>query len=299
MTDAANQKDDLALAEAAALGESAARTCVNELAHPLIDYHTRQFCRRFCHDNFRLYRCSLSQPRSSAPQGAPLCEWGNASYGWMLDDLTRPARLQKYHARNRASLFDYLYRIANSLPFYERWKDWRFGRRVHVPTFISDISEHAARIFYGLRDAQNLPFIAQQLSLSLETVEQISVKIINMLTRKHKLYLLDAPQTQSLTSAGDEDQSSTAGQIDVAFNDESFENQHQCEQLNKAWQHLDTVEQFVLEALVIDNMDAKSVLKSLATMEICIKQGVDARQTSIQQLYYFKRKALAKLEQYL
>jgi hypothetical protein len=274
----------------------AARATVNDIAHPLIDYHTRKFCARFCHDNHRYYRCTLSQPIGQAGAGSALCEWGNASYGWMLDDLTRPQRLLKYQANNGASLFDYLYRIANSLPFYERWKDWRFGRRVHVPTFIQDISPQAARVFYALREGQNISLIAQQLALSVENVENISRKIINTLTRRHKLYLLDAPQSQSLTTTEDDDQSSAAGQLDVASHDEPFETRDERECLDKAWQQLDAIEQFVLEALVIDELDAKTVLQSLAELDISIKKNVPAAQTSIQQLYYFKRKALLKLE---
>ena len=299
MNDTSKQPQDLTLAQAVARGESAARATVNELAHPLIDYHTRNFCARFCHDNQRFYRCTLSQPIGHAPADAALCEWGNASYGWMLDELTRPTRLQKYQARNGASLFDYLYRIANSLPFYERWKDWRFGRRVHVPGFIQDISPHAARVFYALREGQALALIAQQLALSLEQLEDISSKIINALTRRHKLYLLDTPHTQSLTTSENDDQSGAAAQFDVAINDEPFETRDERERLNAAWQRLDATEQFVLEALVIDRLDAKSVLQSLAALEIRLKKDVPAAQTSIQQLYYFKRKTLLKLEKEL
>ena len=293
---ASKPSQDLALAQAAARGDKAARVRVNQLAHPLIDFHTRTFCARFCHDNQRLYRCSLSQPISRAPADAALCEWGNASYGWMLDDLTRAQRLQKYRAEQGASLFDYLYRIANSLPFYERWKDWRFGRRVHVPTFIQDISPQAARVFYALRAGQPAPAIAQQLRLDIEQVEDISRKIINTLTRRHKLYLLDAPQTQSLSMGEQDESGGAAGQIDIAVQDEAPESRDQRERLNAAWRQLDAVEQFVLEALVIDGLDAKSVLRSLAALDIRIKNNVPAEETSIQQLYYFKRKALAKLE---
>ena len=288
-------QQQLTLARAAAEGDKVARTSVNELIHPVIDYQTNKFCQRFCHENRTIYRCSLTRPVGSVSNEALLCEWGNASYGWMLHDLTSANRLKKYEGLNGASLFDYLYRIGNSLPFYERWKDWRFGRRVHVPTYIQDISPHASGVFYGLRSHQELPFIAQQLALSLDQVERLCRLIINTLTKRNRLYLLDPPVSQSLTDASDEDSCSTASQIDLPSWDEPIEDQQQKEKLKKYWSKLDAVEQFVLEALVIDEQDAQSVLTALKQMDIALKKDVSANQTTVQQLYYFKRKTLSKL----
>ena len=294
MTDKLDQQQ-LTLARSATEGDKAARVSINELIHPVIDYQTNKFCRRFCHQNRFIYRCSLTRPIGNAAAGAMLCEWGNASYGWMLNDLTNASRLNKYEAKNGASLFDYLYRIGNSLPFYERWKDWRFGRRVHVPTYIQDISPHAAGIFYGLRSHQELTFIAQQLALSMVDVEKLSRLIINTLIERNRLYLLDPPVSQSLTDASDEESCSAANQIDLPGWDEAIEDLQQKEKLNKFWSQLDAMEQFVLEALVIDEQDAQSVLSALKQMDITIKKGVSANQTTVQQLYYFKRKTLSKL----
>lgn len=295
MNDVSQPPQDLALAQAAARGEATARAQVNNLAHPLIDYHTRQFCKRYCHENHRIYRCTLSPPLGTAAADALLCEWGNASYGWMLDDLTRPQRLQKYQAKNGASLFDYLYRIANSLPFYERWKDWRFGRRVHVPEFVADIAPQAGRIFLELRSGHELPFIAQQLGMSQQQAERISIKIIQQLTQRHKLYLLDAPSTQSLDSTRSGHEEDDAEPFEVAVEDASVELDDERARMQNAWRKLDPVEQFVLQSLVVDELDARSVLQALSAMEVSIRKGVDASDTSVQQLYYFKRKALAKL----
>ena len=281
--------------KAAVEGNQAARILINQLIHPVIEFQTDKFCKRFCKENKYLYRCSLTKPFGSSKMDALLCEWGNASYGWMLHDLTSVSRLKKYEGRNGASLFDYLYRIGNSLPFYERWKDWRFGRRVHVPTYIQDISPKAAGVFYALRSHQELSFIAQQLALSLETVEALSRLIINMLTKRNRLFLLDPPVSQSLTTGSDEESSGAANQIDLPSVDESFEDLQEKQILNVAWSQLDAVEQFVLEALVINEQDAQSVLSALAKMDVAIKPGVDASQTTVQQLYYFKRKSLTKL----
>jgi hypothetical protein len=120
MANNTKDKDDLKLAQAASQGNREFQQAVYALIQPVLDFQTNRFCQRFCGQNQYLYQCSLTQPIGSAKAGAVLREWGNASYGWILDDLCKPARLKKYEARNQSSLFDYLYSIANSLPFYER-----------------------------------------------------------------------------------------------------------------------------------------------------------------------------------
>ena len=299
MTSEDMSKDQLELARRAARGDQEAREQVNNLAHPLIDYHTNRFCQRFCDQNRFLYRCSLSRPVGNASADALLCEWGNASYGWMLDDLTRPERLNKYEARNKAGLFDYLYQIANSLPFYERWKDWRFGRKINVPTYIQSIAPLAKKVFFALRAGHELEMIAAQVNATLSQVESLSHRIVASLSRHNRLYLLDPPREQSLTSCANEDHGGASQQQDIAFIDDTALQQDEANHLNGAWQQLDTVEQFVLEALIVNEMSAQSVLQALRTMDVSIKTGLAAEDTSIQQLYYFKRKTLNKVAKLL
>ena len=295
MTSQKTDQDDITLARRAAQANHDAQQEVYTLAQPVIDFQTNRFCRRFCAENQYLYRCSLSQPIGSARPESALCEWGNASYGWMLDDLCKPERLQKFQARNGAGLFVYLYSIANSLPFYERWKDWRFGRKQRVPAYIQSIGEKASKVFYALRGQRDLQVIAQQLAMSLAEVEVVAQQIVSTLTKRHKLYLLDPPITTSLTNMSQDDLDESAHQTDVATFDEPPEQHQQRELLQKAWSNLDPVEQFVLEALVIEEQDAGEVLEALVALDISIKPGVPARQTNRQQLYYFRRKSLSKL----
>ena len=283
------------LARRAVQGNAGAQQKVYALAQAVIDYQTNRFCKRFCAENQYLYRCSLSQPIGSASSDSALCEWGNASYGWMLDDLCKPERLQKYEARNGAGLFDYIYSIANSLPFYERWKDWRFGRKLRVPVYIQSIGEQAGKVFYALRGQQDLQAIAQQLALPLNEVESIARQIIASLTKRHKLDLLDPPVLRSLTRSSQDEVDESAHQADIAVFDEAPEHHQQREQLQHAWTHLDAVEQFVLEALVVEEQDASEVLEALVALDISIKPGLTAQETDRQQLYYFKRKCLSKL----
>lgn len=290
-------KDDLSLARRAAQGSHDDQQKVYALLQPVIEFQTNRFCRRFCAENRYLYRCSLTQPISTARADAAMCEWGNASYGWMLDDLCKPDRLQKYEARNAASLFDYLYSIANSLPFYERWKDWRFGRKQRVPVYIQAIGEQAGKVFYALRSQQDLQVIAQQLKMPRKELDGIVRRIVSTLSIRHKLYLLDPPPTTSLTRSAEDDPHASAHQSDVAIFDEPPEQRQQRELVQQAWRELDAVEQFVLEAMVIDEQDAGEVLEALALLDISIKHGVPAQETSRQQLYYFRRKTLVRLSE--
>jgi hypothetical protein len=299
MTPRSSAQQQIELSLAAARGEVKARAQVNELIHPVIEYHTALFCKRFCEQNRFQYRCSLNKPWGTQSAQAALCEWGNASYGWMLNDLSSANRLLKYQAREGASLFDYLYRIANSLPFYERWKDWRFGRKVHVPGYVIAIDERAKSIFYALQSGLSSQLLAQKLKLKVDEVERITRDIVIQLTRHHRLYLLDSPKTQSLTASGENDEHEGSQQMDVAVIDDEYLQQDEQQHINKAWKTLDTIEQFVLEALVINEQDAKQVLKALSKLDIVIKKGVRPQDTSIQQLYYFKRKSLSKLQQAL
>jgi len=295
MSNNKNEQDDLTRARRAAQGNRDAQQTVYALAQPVIDFQTNRFCRRFCGENRYLYRCSLSKPISSGKSDALLCEWGNASYGWMLDDLCKPERLQKYQARNQASLFDYLYSIGNSLPFYERWKDWRFGRKQRVPAYIQAIGEQAGKVFYALRSQRDLEAIAQQLAMSLNSVETMSQKIVSALSKRHKLHLLDPPVLTSLTTGAQDVLDESAHQSDIVSFDEPLEQLQQRELLQKAFAKLDAVEQFVLESLVIEEQGAGEVLEALAILDINIKKDVPANETNVQQLYYFKRKSLSKL----
>ena len=186
--------------------------------------------------------------------------------------------------------------IANSLPFYERWKDWRFDRRVRVPTYIAALSPYAGKLFLGLRAGDNLNLIAQKLAQPLATIEQLAQAIITALTQKKRLYLLNPPKLVSLTEAVDDGESDQEDrQTELASYDEAIDVKEDKQRLQHAWSQLNAAEQFVLEALLIDEHDAEHVLAALRTLNICIKDGVPPEQTNRQQLYYFRRKTLAKL----
>lgn len=293
-----DNRQQVALAKQAAAGESAARAEVNRLAHPIISFQTQRFCKRFCRENKYRFICTLVEPQRTPSRDAVLCEWGNASYTWMLDELVGPARLRQFSGKNGAHLKDYIYHIANSLPFYERWKDWRFGRRVHVPTYIKELSPEAGRIFFGLRAGESIPNIAQNLGCSEQRVEQTCQQIVIILTQRKRLHLLDPPVTVSLTvSAGEHpsDAERDGSQMDIPSFDELPESLDSKHRLARAWRQLAPEEQYVIEAMVLDEQDATHVLQALQALDISIKPGVAPAKTNRQQLYYFRRKTLARL----
>jgi len=287
--------ESVGLAQAAADGNTNARKQISELVHPIIHYQTTRFCKRFCKENHFLYQCTLDIERTSTKNDKALCEWGNASYTWMLIDLTNENRLRQYNGSNGARINDYLYRIANSLPFYERWKDWRFGRQVHVPTYIQDLSPQAGRIFLSMRSGENTELIAQKIQQPEAKVAHIAETIVVELTHRNKLYLLDPPSTVSLSDSLEADESQAQVQKDIASFDLLPEKAEERTMMKMAWEQLSAVEQFVLEAMLIEEQDANDILSALKKLNICIKDGVPAKHTDRQQLYYFRRKSITKL----
>ena len=291
-------EQQLLLAKSAAAGDKKSRQAINQIAEPLIHFHTGRFCKRFCNENQYLYRCTLKPPIGSLRHDVNWCEWGNASYGWMLNDLSNEKRLLKYQARNGARLFDYFYQIANSLPFYERWKDWRFARKIHVPEYIKTLSPDAIRVFLALRAGDTIELIAQKLQRPLQDIQTLVQSIIIILTQKKRLHLLNPPSHLSL-SDGEDESSSPANSPELAVFDEAIDVLEDKTLLQNAWCRLNPAEQFVLEALIIEDQQAEDVLSALRKLNISIKEGVLPEQTNRQQLYYFRRKTLQRLSEYM
>lgn len=292
-----DELNPIELAQSAARGEPTARTRVSQLADPIIRHQTTHCCRRFCYENRYRYRCTLQRPLNGAPADAPLCEWGNGSYAWMLDDLTKPERLLRFESQNGAPLEGYFFAVANSLPFYERWKEWRFGKRVHTPTYLHALCESAAKIFLGLRRGENIELLAQQLNQSVDEVRRCARSIVLELTRRKRLHLLQPDRTVSLSDIGMHSDDDDADELDwdIPASDLAPEDRQEQQRLRAAWQQLTPVEQWVLEAMLVEEQDANDVLQALAKLQLRIDPQVSPENTSRQQLYYFRRKTLAKL----
>jgi len=291
--------DDVELAQKAKLGVKDSRLKINEIVFPIISKKTGQFCRHYCQKNWQQTICTLPEnPYPTTSNIAPLCEWGNASYAWMLDDLTKPNRLNCYQGKNGASIEVYFKKISNSIPFRERWKDWRFKNRVSAPTCVKNIHKLAPSVFIGLYNQKNTHDISHQLGLAFDFVEEIAHQVLITLTKENKLHLLLPKKEISLTGFGlhrSETSESQEHQGDIPYFDPDMEKTEQAEMIKNAWKKLDCVEQFVLESMLIEGEDAFSVLESLKVMNISIKKNVLPEDTNRQQLFHFKRKSLNKL----
>lgn len=289
----AQEHPDLQLIRQALQGEGEARAKITAIAHPIISLHTNRLCRRYCFDHYRHYVCSLSKPKTGAAKDAAMCEWGNGSYHWMLEDLCKDSRLETYQGKDGAGLENYLNTIASSQAFFERWKDWRFGQRTYVPTYIQQIHEYAGRIFQALKAQDSMANIAQRICLDEDKALEIADEIIIELTKRKRLHLLEQTRFISIDHS-DEDENENSS-WDIPHHDMPFEDWQQFSNIQAAWEKLEAVEQYVIEALVIEEQDAKNVLAELNRRKISIKKGVSPQHTDRQQLYYFRRKSLTKL----
>jgi len=283
-----NPKRDLELLRQALARNKNARQILNQQIDSIISYQSQRLCKRFCHDNRYLYSCSLPYKPYASAKDTPLCEWGNACYGWILEELTSDKRLSGFKAENNASFNHYCYMIANSKPFYERWKNWRFSRRTYIPAYISEIDERSSAVFLALQKGDEPALIAQNLQISELDVQNISRRIVVELTTRKRLYLLDPPSTVSL-SADDEHET------EVAFHDEPAESQEQKHILVESWSRLSALEQFVLESLLIDKLDAIDVLQVIEQQQQDFPDEELKKIHNRQSLYYFRRKSLDKL----
>lgn len=294
-TDDGRVNDQIILARQAAQGHADSRRAVTDIAHPTISHQTLVFCKRFCGNNYLDHICTLEPSKQQKYKNErPLCEWGNGSYAWMLEDLTKPDRLLNFRAHEGAALANYFSTIVNSLPFYERWKDWRFGQHIYVPPYIKRLGKQAGYIFRLLCSGDELSNIAQRAGLSESDTNELAHLIHIELTKRKRLYLLTRPKMHSLTNYGENDEDSEQ-QEDVVCDRLGPEQIEINKRIAKLWHQLDPAEQFVLEAMVVDELDANTVLEALHQHGISITKGVPAEKTNRQQLYFFRRKALLKL----
>lgn len=288
-------QDNLSLAKRAVSGDVVAKETITNLAHPLIQVQTKIFCKRFCHEHYFHAQCTLFPEWTHKASDAPLCDWGNHSYAWMLEDLCSPRHLSRFSGEGGARLTTYFFAVINSLPFYERWKNWRFGRRIRVPSFIKAISPVAEKCFFWLRDGDSPETIAQKAGIAIEKIEEVLERIVKELTTRRKLYLLNKETAISLISNNPDEEEEEETQEDIPDRSWDPGNEQLRSRVNRGWEQLTPVEQFVLEAMVIEEQDANDVLDALKRTGITLKEGVPPERLDRQQLYYFKRVTLAKL----
>lgn len=304
--DRSGSQEDLELARKAAAGDEAAREAVSRLVHPLIQKKTNYFCKKHCHDHNRHYRCPLDYKWGLQEKDAPLCDLGNASYLWMLERLTAPEELLKFKGIRGAKLLTYLSKVVDSLPFNEKWKDFRFNRHIDVPAYIQDISPLAGKVYRWLIDRHPLGLIAQMAGAPIEKIEEVFELIVVELTERGKLHLLDNPNPKtikaiSLTGLGQDEEDPESNAVEGEIPDYSWDPAVEEVRRRKdvVWKKLTAVERFVVEKMVMEDHEAMEVLDALMLAEISIKEGVPPEKIDRQQLFHFKRETIKKLRRLL
>jgi len=291
--------EDLLLIENILAGDVESRKKLSKRIHPMIMATNQRICKSLCKNNRYEFKCTIDDSWSKNSTESLFCEWGNASYAWILDDLSNNKRLKNFKGTNGAIIEAYLGTIVHSSSFLQRWREWRFGRRIKVPQYIKEIDEYASKIFFKILEKDTVPNIAQQFNLAEDRVKQIKDSIIITLTQRGRLHVLDSPEFISLDVENDEPYRSVNGfdlqNLPLSSFDLSIDQHEDREKLNQGWESLTAEERFVLEAMKIDEQDAKAVLKTLKFLKISIKKGVSPEDTNEQQLYYFMRKTWKKL----
>lgn len=264
-----------------------------KIASDLVRPRVAHFCKKVCFDNRRQYRCTVDPAWSRAPRDAALCDWGNATYLWMLEELCSEKRIERVRSGAVSSVEGYWHTLVNSLPFWERFKDWRFRRRIRVPAYIKALDADAHRIFWLLCDNDSVPNMAQRLSRSEVDVARVVREIKRALQARGRIDLLQPVETVSLSGwIGDEGEESELPLPAVEMAPEDRELQGK---VRDAYESLSWQEQFVIDAMVTDGLGARAVLQALIDQNISL-DGVTLPQTlNVQHIYYFLRKTLARV----
>ena len=293
---------DYALAQRAAAGDLAARKQVTELVDPLIEDKATFLCKRHCRGNRFRAVCTLDPNWGQSTAGAPLCEWGNASYSQFFGELMRPEVLRRYTARNACSLRDFLRATLHSVGVHERWKDMRFERRVHVPKCVERLGPDARRVFFWMCDHNSIENMAQRLNKNPRELQAIVQSIFDVLIAAGCSYTLQRQQMISLTSAENEEDDGEHGgghaQMDLPAAAEDYERTELHQRVLAALDQLDDVSRFVLKAKFWEDLPMQDILDILKKESISIRQGVAPQLTTLNQLFYFYYDALSRLKEY-
>ena len=265
------------------------------ILNDLINSKLNSLCKKYCFNNRYQYQCTIDLLWGLNEPDNSLCEWGNASYAWILNELVHDNRLQKIQGENNSSITKYFGKIIHSITFIERFKNWRFQRRIRIPEYIKAIDIDAHKIFWGLCDNENPLNIAQRLNRSEPETLSIIKRINEELAKRNRSHLLDLSQTISLTSyINCEEQ---GNEVDIPIEDKSHEQTMLEEKVKEAYDQLTWLEQYIIDSMIVDSLSAKAVLASLRQQNISLDEKTQAADMNIQHVYYFFRKTLAKLKE--
>jgi len=286
----------LALAALATEGNVDAREKISAMLKPVIGYQNRIFCQQFCRQNRFQFQCSVDKSWRNPQADATQCEWGEHSYQWMYQELMGNNCLLKFNNRHGDTLFDYLLQIINSLDFYQHWKDWRFFNHDKCPESIQQLGPVSIKIFSLLKEKRKLNFIIQKSGLSREEVENKTRRIMQLLLKEKQLNSLDYNTINGLPKDDNRENNLIKNLVEHKIDTvENNTGEKDRENFYGIWLQLNTIEQYILQALLIENQHTDDILHALTVLDIRIKEGVLPEDTNRQHLLAFKDEVLEKL----
>ncbi len=232
--------DDLPIVKMAVSGDAAAREAIVNLVHPLIQIQaqTKIFCIRLCQKQYFFTQCTLFPDYAARANDATLCDWGNHSYTWELEDLCSPEHLSQFKGEYGTRLTTCFFAVINSLFIHERWKNIRFCRRIRVPSFIKAIGPIAEKCFFWLHDGNSPETIAPKAGMTIEKIKEILDRIIDVLTTRCRLYLLNKETAVSLTSNDQDEVEREDTQNDIPDNSRDPGNKQIRNKVYRGWEQL-------------------------------------------------------------
>jgi len=266
----------------------------NEIISQIVSENLTTFCKKLCANNCVKYQCTLDNNLKIVESDKLLCEWGNGSYDWMVGELHQIQH--QNDLKNRKIYFKdrYFRKIIHSVPFWERYKNWRFQRRIRVPEYIKALDPDASVVFWRLYDKDSIENIAQQLCRHTSEIKNLVKQIYAELVLRKRSHMLEQVVNYSLH--GDYVQFDNGNTYPLSFQP-SVDNVDIHHSVLTAYQQLDWQEQYILDVMVIDNLSATAVLKVLKEQSIRLDDKTDVQDLNIQHVYYFLRKTILKLKQ--
>jgi hypothetical protein len=261
----------------------------------LINKRATQLCKDFCYHNRYEYTCTVDKNWTLAKEDSALCDWGNASYVWITEDLLKLKSLRELGNESPQSAIKCSSKVLHSQVFKERFKDWRFQRRIRVPDYIKVLDADAKKIYWSLCDNDVPDNIAQQLGRPVSEINIIISQIQKELLKRKKSYLLDNNKVSSLDAAGAEVSAENLTSL-IVQQGQSVEGAQLTEAVMQAYAKLDWKEQYIIDAMVIGGLKAASVLEALQSMNVSLDNKTPATELTDQKIYYFLRKTILKLK---
>lgn len=258
---------------------------------PLIDSRLKKLCNEFCYQNKHEIQCTLERNGPSKIENH-LCDWGNASYLWIIETLFNLKRLKRVSSFPENNRKKYFSKILYSTPFRERFKDWRFNRRIRVPKYIQPLHASANKIFWSMCDNENVSFIAQKLFIPEAELLAVSKNIEAELLKRRKSYVLAGANASTFNHTPYDSEESA----ELADTRNSPDAHHDRVAVLNAFSKLDWQEQYLVDSMVIGSATARSMLVLFEKYNISLGKSAGLEPLTEQKIYYHLRKTLIKLK---